>query len=215
MKNKKLKILGLVLLLGGIVNIQAANVTLGSFATGSYTVTEYTIGAIPVQNSTGLVFGTTVSLGDALTGDFASTLNWSSYGWTGTGSGISNSTLGLLMTMNQSINPNLNFTVTVYGTDGTDYKTLQTYTGTTAGMVKDVQSFVALTPNSGSYVGGSPTQVVALDIGWDGTTGSGGFGTIHAIQSSFELAAIPEPSVASLLALGTVGLVALRVRRKS
>jgi hypothetical protein len=29
------------------------------------------------------------------------------------------------------------------------------------------------------------------------------------------LAAIPEPSVASLLALGTVGLVALRVRRKS
>ena len=32
---------------------------------------------------------------------------------------------------------------------------------------------------------------------------------------NFELAAIPEPSVASLLALGTVGLVALRVRRKS
>jgi hypothetical protein len=32
---------------------------------------------------------------------------------------------------------------------------------------------------------------------------------------NFELAAIPEPSVASLLAFGTVGLVALRVRRKS
>ena len=212
MKNKKLKILGLVLMLGGIVNIQAANVTLGSFATGSYTVTEFTAGAIPVQSSTGLAFGTTVSLGDVLTGDFASTLDWSSYGWTGTGSSISNSTLGLLMTMNQSINPNLNFTVTVYGTG---YNILQTYTGTTAGMVKDVQSFVALTPNSGSYVGGSPTQVIALDIGWDGTTGSGGFGSIQAIQSSFELAAIPEPSVASLLALGTVGLVALRVRRKS
>jgi len=30
-----------------------------------------------------------------------------------------------------------------------------------------------------------------------------------------DLSAIPEPSVASLLALGTVGLVALRVRRKS
>jgi len=212
MKNKKLKILGLVLMLGGIVNIQAANVTLGSFATGSYTVTEFTAGAIPVQSSTGLAFGTTVSLGDVLTGDFASTLDWSSYGWTGTGSSISNSTLGLLMTMNQSTNPNLNFTVTVYGTG---YDVIQKFVGTTTGMVKDVQSFVALTPNSGSYVGGSPTQVIALDIGWDGTTGSGGFGSIQAIQSSFELAAIPEPSVASLLALGTVGLVALRVRRKS
>jgi len=33
--------------------------------------------------------------------------------------------------------------------------------------------------------------------------------------ASINIAAIPEPSVASLLALGTVGLVALRVRRKS
>jgi hypothetical protein len=33
--------------------------------------------------------------------------------------------------------------------------------------------------------------------------------------ADLSLAAIPEPSVASLLALGTVGLVALRVRRKS
>ena len=32
---------------------------------------------------------------------------------------------------------------------------------------------------------------------------------------NFQLAAVPEPSVASLLALGTVGLVALRARRKS
>ena len=32
---------------------------------------------------------------------------------------------------------------------------------------------------------------------------------------ALDIAAIPEPSVASLLALGTVGLVALRVRRKS
>jgi len=199
-------------MLGGVVNIQAANVTLGSFATGSYTVTEFTAGAIPVQSSTGLAFGTTVSLGDVLTGDFASPLNWSSYGWTGAGSSLSNSTLGLLMTMNQSTNPNLNFTVTVYGTG---YDVIQKFVGTTTGMVKDVQSFVALTPNSGSYVGGSPTQVIALDIGWDGSTGSTGFGSIQAIQSSFEVAAIPEPSVASLLALGTVGLVALRVRRKS
>jgi hypothetical protein len=77
-----------------------------------------------------------------------------------------------------------------------------------------VQSFVALTPNAGSNLGGAPTQVIALDIGFDGPA-STGFGIIHSIQSTVNLAAVPEPSVASLLALGTVGLVALRVRRKS
>ena len=37
----------------------------------------------------------------------------------------------------------------------------------------------------------------------------------NLIGLTTDLAAIPEPSVASLLAIGTVGLVALRVRRKS
>jgi hypothetical protein len=39
--------------------------------------------------------------------------------------------------------------------------------------------------------------------------------TLNTLQANVDLSAIPEPSVASLLALGTVGLVALRVRRKS
>ena len=211
MKNKKLKILAFVLMIGGIVNTQAANVTIGSFATGQYLVNSDYTNPAPSQSASGLSFTSAIAIGDGLSGDFASALNWSSYGWTGTGSSISNSTLGLLMTMTQSANPNLNFTVTVFGAG---YDIIQKYSGSTAGMVKDVQTFVALTPNSGSYVGGGPTEVIALDIGWDGAA-STGFGTIHAIQSSFEVAAIPEPSVASLLALGTVGLVALRVRRKS
>jgi hypothetical protein len=211
MKNKKLKILAFVLMIGGIVNTQAANVTIGSFATGQYLVNGDYTNPAPSQSASGLSFTSAIAIGDTLSGDFASPLNWSSYGWTGTGSSLSNSTLGLLMTMTQSTNPNLNFTVTVFGTG---YDVIQRYSGSTAGMVKDVQTFVALTPNLGSNLGGSPTQVIALDIGWDGAA-STGFGTIQALQSSFEVAAIPEPSVASLLALGTVGLVALRVRRKS
>ena len=45
--------------------------------------------------------------------------------------------------------------------------------------------------------------------------GSYDFAGGNQIVTLTNLAAIPEPSVASLLALGTVGLVALRVRRKS
>jgi len=45
--------------------------------------------------------------------------------------------------------------------------------------------------------------------------GSYNFAGGNQIVTLTNLAAIPEPSVASLLALGTVGLVALRVRRKS
>ena len=206
MKNKKLKILAFVLMIAGITNTQAANVTIGSFATGQYIVNlDYTT-PVPSQSASGLSFTSAIAIGDSLAGDFTSTLNWSNYGWTGTGSSVSNSTLGLLMTMTQATNPNLNFTVTIYGTG---YDIIQKYSGSTAGMVKDVQSFVALTPNAGSYVGGVPGQVIALDIGWDGAA-STGFGAIQAIQST-----IPEPSSASLLALGMAGLVALRARRKS
>ena len=44
----------------------------------------------------------------------------------------------------------------------------------------------------------------------------GGFGGANGYKlAAMNLAAVPEPSVASLLALGTVGLVALRARRKS
>lgn len=57
---------------------------------------------------------------------------------------------------------------------------------------------LSVASGSGDYSTGS--IVAAL-----GTTGTFNIGT----------AAIPEPSVASLFALGTVGLVALRVRRKS
>ena len=45
--------------------------------------------------------------------------------------------------------------------------------------------------------------------------GSYSFGGGNQVATLASLAAVPEPSVASLFALGTVGLVALRARRKS
>jgi len=45
--------------------------------------------------------------------------------------------------------------------------------------------------------------------------GSYSFAGNNQIATLTNLAAVPEPSVASLFALGTVGLVALRARRKS
>jgi hypothetical protein len=83
--------------------------------------------------------------------------------------------------------------------------------------------------NSNWIVPANPTDIpdaYGFDIGDVGTVayyGSISLGTgayapevvNSANLRSIDIAAIPEPSVASLLALGTVGLVALRVRRKS
>jgi hypothetical protein len=76
-------------------------------------------------------------------------------------------------------------------------------------------------------VTGPVEGLASFDISDSGTTalfgslslGTGAFPTDNVVNSarlaSVSLEAIPEPSVASLFALGTVGLVALRARRKS
>jgi hypothetical protein len=89
-----------------------------------------------------------------------------------------------------------------FGSYRTD--TIETY----GGNVGDGVAWVV--PSDGATLGlnvGSGTGAYEGDIAANlGTTGTFNIGT---------LVAVPEPSVASLLALGTVGLVALRVRRKS
>jgi hypothetical protein len=72
----------------------------------------------------------------------------------------------------------------------------------------------------------STWRIPAFDLGTSVTTfgltasttalaGSYNYGSGNQTIGLVNLAAVPEPSVASLLALGTVGLVALRARRKS
>jgi len=72
----------------------------------------------------------------------------------------------------------------------------------------------------------STWRIPAFDLGTSVTTfgltesttalaGSYNYGSGNQTIGLVNLAAVPEPSVASLFALGTVGLVALRARRKS
>jgi hypothetical protein len=53
------------------------------------------------------------------------------------------------------------------------------------------------------------SDVAYFAFSWDGA------GAINTTLTSVQATVIPEPSSASLLALGMAGLVALRARRKS
>ena len=82
--------------------------------------------------------------------------------------------------------------------------------GITAGTVQ----FALLTDASWKMISASALDTATTTLGFTANTAiSGGFGTFSA--NAITLNAIPEPSSASLLAIGMAGLVALRVRRKS
>ena len=203
MKTNKLKVAVLALVAGLIANLQAANVDIGSFATGAFTVDAGSTYQ-PTQSASGLTTSTTVTAGDTFYGNFSSPMNWSSYGF----SGSANTSLGLVMSVTGT-NPNLFFSVTLLDSA---FNTIEAYSASTAGLSSS-PSFVALIPDAGSAGGGLPTDVASFVFGWNG--GGNINTTLVGIQSTVNLAAVPEPSVASLFALGTVGLVALRARRKS
>jgi len=195
----------MALIAGCIANVQASNVDIGSFATGSFTLDTSSL-YLPTQSASGLTTSTTVAAGDTFYGNFTSPSDWTNYGFTG----ASNPNLGLLMSVTGT-NSNLGFSLYLLDSTG---GLIEAYTGTTTGVGTALQ-FVALTPDAsidGQGVGFA-TSVSTVVVGWNSP---GAINTTFAgIQSTVNLAAIPEPSVASLLALGTVGLVALRVRRKS
>ena len=82
--------------------------------------------------------------------------------------------------------------------------------GITAGTVQ----FALLTDASWKMISASALDTATTTLGFTANTAiSGGFGTFSA--NAITLNAIPEPSSASLLAIGVAGLVALRARRKS
>ena len=203
MKTNKLKVSILALVAVLAANTQAANVDIGSFATGAFTVDPAST-YVPTQSGSGLTTSTTVIAGDTFYGNFTSPMDWSSYGF----SGSANTTLGLVMSVTGT-NPNLFFTVSLLDSS---FTIIESYSASTAGLTS-TPAFVALTPDAGSSAGGLPTDVSAVVFGWNG--GGAINTTLKGIQSTVNLAAVPEPSVASLFALGTVGLVALRARRKS
>ena len=125
------------------------------------------------------------------------------YGYTGTSGNYNNGTLGLVMSVTSQAAP-LFFTVSVLDSA---FNIVQSYSGNTTGLTS-TPSFVALQAVAGTSASGSPTDVQTIVFGWDGA------GAINTTISSIQ-STIPEPSSASLLALGVAGLVALRARRKS
>ena len=83
-----------------------------------------------------------------------------------------------------------------------------------AGITAGTTQYALLTDSTWKMITASATDLTTTTLGFTaGTAISGGFGSYAA--SAITLQAIPEPSSASLLALGVAGLVALRVRRKS
>jgi len=88
-----------------------------------------------------------------------------------------------------------------------------------AGITGQTTQYALLTDASWKMISASALDTSTTTLGFTANTGiSGGFGLFNTGTSTITLASlavVPEPSVASLLALGTVGLVALRARRKS
>ena len=201
MKTTKLLILALMFVLSNTMN--AANVTIGSFATGQFTVDTGGSMYTPTQSASGLTSNLTIAAGDTWYGSFNAPINWSSYGYTGTPGNYNNNTLGLVMSVTSQAAP-LFFTVSVLDSG---FNIVQAYSGNTTGLTS-TPSFVALEAVAGSSASGSPADVQSIVFGWDGA------GAINTTVSSIQ-STIPEPSSASLLALGVAGLVALRARRKS
>ena len=81
-----------------------------------------------------------------------------------------------------------------------------------AGIAAETIQYALLTDSSWKMITASATDLTTTTLGFTANTAiSGGFGS----YSSSAITLIPEPSSASLLALGMAGLVALRARRKS
>jgi len=204
MKIQKIKLVLASTILMMVASTHAANLDIGLFTTGNFTLDAGSSYA-PTQSVSGLTTNLTVAAGDIFYGSFAAPADWSSYGWTslGAGNGSTSTALGLLMTVTSQAAPTP-FTVTFF--DST-LAAIQTFTANTS--VFSTPTFVALAPTSASgFNGGLVTDVAYFAFSWDGA------GAVNTTLTSIQ-STIPEPSSASLLALGVAGLVALRARRKS
>jgi hypothetical protein len=138
--------------------------------------------------------------GDLFTYTFNSPLNLTSY--------VSSPSAGLDslgIRINSASGAQIAFTVDLYGQGAGDPGIVQSFTAFTP-LALNAPTFVALQANTPLNIDWA-NNVIAMGITFNGDT---------PINTTFvSLQTIPEPSSASLLALGVAGLVALRARRKS
>jgi hypothetical protein len=183
-----------------VVGANAAVVTITPFTPG--TLTNYAPASnIPSSlTSAGINVNRTMVPADMFTYTFNSPLNLTSY--------VSSPSAGLIdlgIGINSTSGAQISFTVDLYGQGAGGTGLVQSFTGFTP-LALNTPTFVALqvwTPLNIDLA----NNVVAIGITFNGDT---------AINTTFgALQAVPEPSSASLLAIGVAGLVALRIRRRS
>jgi len=183
-----------------VVGANAAVVTITPFTPD--TLTNYAPASnIPSSlTSAGINVNRTMEPGNMFTYMFNSPLNLTSY--------VSSPSAGLIdlgIGINSTSGAQVSFTVDLYGQGAGGTGLVQSFTGFTP-LALNTPTFVALqvwTPLNIDLA----NNVVAIGITFNGDT---------AINTTFgALQAVPEPSSASLLAIGVAGLVALRIRRRS
>lgn len=183
-----------------VVGANAAVVTITPFTPDTLTNYAPASTITSTLTSAGINVDRTMTPADMFTYTFNSPLNLTSY--------VSSPSAGLIdlgIGINSTSGAQISFTVDLYGQGAGETGLVQSFTGFTP-LALNTPTFVALQTN---YVGAIAwaNNVIAIGITFNGDT---------AINTTFgALQAVPEPSSASLLALGVAGLVALRVRRRS
>lgn len=183
-----------------VVGANAAVVTITPFTPDTLTNYAPASTITSTLTSAGINVDRTMTPADMFTYTFNSPLNLTSY--------VSSPSAGLIdlgIGINSTSGAQISFTVDLYGQGAGGTGLVQSFTGFTP-LALNTPTFVALQTN---YVGAIAwaNNVVAIGITFNGDT---------AINTTFgALQAVPEPSSASLLAIGVAGLVALRIRRRS
>jgi hypothetical protein len=143
-------------------------------------------------------FGISLSAGDLNVG------SGSQYGSTAYGVAIPSTTQLLLLVSNVAYSSTPN-TSSVANAD---------YLLPAASVAAKTIQYAMLTDSSWKMIATTASGLGTTTVGFTANTAIyGGFGSYDSATSAITL--IPEPSSASLLALGLAGLVALRIRRKS
>ena len=131
----------------------------------------------------------------------------------GTGSQTGSTAYGVAVPFNTQLFV-LVSNVAYSGTPNTDSAANADYLLPAASVAAKTIQYALLTDSSWKMITASATDLSTTTLGFTANTAiSGGFGLYDSATSTVTL--IPEPSSASLLALGLAGLVALRARRKS
>ena len=205
MKTTKLKSSLIALAIAFVANTNAAIVNIGpSFSSSANALNfESSVSTIsPTLVSSGILVNKTLAVGDTFSYTFASS-DFTNYL---TSSLLGFTTLGFSMT-GTSAAPAA-FSMDLYGLNASsELAVIQSFSGYVP--TSSTSAFVGLTA-------GTVGDLSAINnvIGFGFTFNVGDI-AVNTTLNSLQADVIPEPSSASLLAIGVAGLVALRARRKS